>query len=243
MKINLYLPDDKKELYEEVKLYLQKEGKSLSQLFLKCLEEYVKRENILMLKKWKEKLLAKIGNLIPETGNWWEQLYLEREFKLDGKIFDAGLIYVKPTESTLGQIKAGLIEKGDEIPVEIIPVAVIEFLLTKKQSLKDRIEQIKQEFVSNYQSLLARNYIPYFIVVVADKSGDIKRVLVFDIPSFQTHELSKKNITKLSNLLSLPIILKKRELLEGMFSKQKDLDVLATDDYSFNGNNEFDFDF
>ncbi|MEO2068382.1 MAG: hypothetical protein ABGX27_02605, partial [Desulfurobacteriaceae bacterium] len=131
----------------------------------------------------------------------------------------------------------------DEIPVEKIPVAVIEFLLTKEQSLKDRIEQIKQEFVSNYQSLLARNYIPYFIVVVADKSGDIKRVLVFDIPSFQTHELSKKNITKLSNLLSLPIILKKRELLEGMFSKQKDLDVLATDDYSFNGNNEFDFDF
>ncbi len=40
MRLHLYLPDDKKEFVEEVRLLLQLKGLSVSQLFLKCLEKF-----------------------------------------------------------------------------------------------------------------------------------------------------------------------------------------------------------
>ena len=240
MKINLYLPDDKKELYEEVKLYLQKEGKSLSQLFLKCLEEYVKRENIVSLRKWKEELLTKIEDLIPEPKNKWEWLNLEKEFKIDGKVFDAVLKYIRPTESALGEILKYSENEIGGLPVEEFPMAVIDFLLVKKQSGRDRLEQIKHDFLANYQSILARNHIPYFIVFMADREGNIKKSLIFDIPSFQTYELSKKNINKLSEFLALPTLLKKQETLENLFPQRKyiESDKAFIDDED---NDTFDF--
>ena len=40
MRLHLYLPDEKKELVEEVRLLLQAKGSSISQMFLECLEKF-----------------------------------------------------------------------------------------------------------------------------------------------------------------------------------------------------------
>ena len=57
MRLHLYVPDSKKELVNDIKLLLQARGSSLSQLFLKCLEEYADkhREELKVLRELKKK--------------------------------------------------------------------------------------------------------------------------------------------------------------------------------------------
>ena len=57
MRLHLYVPDSKKELVNDIKLLLQAKGSSLSQLFLKCLEEYAAKhkEELKVLREFKKR--------------------------------------------------------------------------------------------------------------------------------------------------------------------------------------------
>ncbi len=57
MRLHLYLPDDKKELVEEVRLLLQANGSSISQLFLECLEKFASehKEELKAIREFKKK--------------------------------------------------------------------------------------------------------------------------------------------------------------------------------------------
>ena len=57
MRLHLYVPDSKKELVNDIKLLLQAKGSSLSQFFLKCIEEYADKhkEELKVLREFKRK--------------------------------------------------------------------------------------------------------------------------------------------------------------------------------------------
>ncbi len=42
MRINLYLPDEEKDIYKKAKDLLKSEGKSISRFFMECLKDYVR---------------------------------------------------------------------------------------------------------------------------------------------------------------------------------------------------------
>ena len=42
MRVNLYLPDEERDLYEKAKRLLESEGRSISRFFMDCLKDYVK---------------------------------------------------------------------------------------------------------------------------------------------------------------------------------------------------------
>ena len=55
MRVNLYVPDEEKDIYEEAKNLLKSEGKSISRFFMDCLKEYLKEKkgkaNSVIIKK------------------------------------------------------------------------------------------------------------------------------------------------------------------------------------------------
>ena len=99
MRVGLYLPDSKREIYEEAKKRLEKEGRSVSQLFLEALEKYLaSQNNVLSEKEVLEQFRQVLKEIFPDLEVIEEKIGKYRPdalIKLNDKVI--GIVEIKRT--------------------------------------------------------------------------------------------------------------------------------------------------
>ncbi len=168
MRIGLYLPDDKKELYEEAKKRLEKEGRSVSQLFLEALESYMNSSAKKTLSK--ENVIKDFQRVVNKYFPWLEFT----EGKL-GKLRPEALMQDKFKTIGVVEIKEVPYDKQDVLRLGL-PEEMAEF---------DHSPVIKP-----YLPYLVKQNIPLFVVIYVGKDGvplKIDLIKVFDFEKFSAN--------------------------------------------------------
>ena len=184
-RLNLYIPEEDVKLVEEARKLLREEGKSISQFFLESVRDYLKRhkgknreslrKELLSLKETEEKVLNRIANLISSIEDIEEKLKLKvipfedlkkdrNRLNLDSRNLPDAVIY----SDKLSKIVAFV-----EVKFRYLP-------------------QILGIVIHRYYPILKKLGIPYLIIVIANKNGDIERVTIFDVLSFREFSISRK---------------------------------------------------
>jgi len=163
LRIGLYLPDDKKELYEEAKKRLEKEGRSMSQLFLEALEHYLKTAPPIDVER---KVLEFIRYVMGKAGL---DLIVEENFKL-GKLRPDAAILDSFSGDPIAVIEVKKLERR-------IPMADLDFI-------DEELEYAHAEIARKYLPLLIKQAIPYLLIAYVDKTGKLLRIDLLDITTF-----------------------------------------------------------
>ena len=161
MRIGLYLPDDKKELYEEAKKRLEKEGRSVSQLFLEALENYMSTPHFTLIK---EEIAREFCKLAEELGLSYELN------KRVGKIVPEAVINI------------------ENKPVAVLTVFQSKYL-NITNALEEFSGKLK-DIISEYFPVLLSKEIPILITVAITADGSVAKVLFVDVFSLEKREWS-----------------------------------------------------
>ncbi len=189
MRVGLYLPDSKREIYEEAKKRLEKEGRSVSQLFLEALEKYLaSQKNVLSEKEVLEQFRQVVKEITPDLEVVEEKVGKYRPdalIKLNDKI--VGIVEIRRTPVGKNEVDIREIEECDFFDHSPI--------------------------VKPYISLLVREEIPLFIIIYTDKNGEPIKLDIIDVFEFEKSSVSIGSrfpeITK-----DMPFLRKAKSLIE-----------------------------
>ena len=157
MRVNLYLPDEERDIYKKAKDLLRSEGKSISRFFMDCLKEYVKskegKSNTVIVRKITIESFDAIAQKIVKTllpkgfeiklmpiGKEYEPLWVITS--PDGKIVSALdyklRYYPKRLMELIKRLRKPLLENG----IPFLTVVVFNELDVKTKSPQPQIERI-----------------------------------------------------------------------------------------------------
>ena len=189
MRVGLYLPDSKREIYEEAKKRLEKEGRSVSQLFLEALEKYLaSQKNILSEREVLEQFRQVLKEISPDLEVVEEKIGKYRPdalIKLNDKI--VGIVEIKRTP----------VGKNE---VDIRDIEECEFF-------------DHSPIVKPYISLLVREEIPLFVIIFTDKNGEPIKLDIIDVFEFEKNSVSiGSKFPKITK--DIPFLHKAKSLIE-----------------------------
>ncbi|WP_456436952.1 hypothetical protein [Desulfurobacterium sp.] len=182
MRVTLYLPDDKKELYEQARELLEKNGRSVSQLFLEALQDYIEKSSKEI--KVREKVLDYIAVL-----------------------FSSIAPEVSLVKEKVGNKRPDFIVEIEEFGVEKIAVIVVKNVPIMKEEVKKNEQLLSsdmfshEEIAEDFIPILIKKKIPLLIIFYTSKDGEILKIDVIDILGFLKREVfpfkeTKKKVTK-----------------------------------------------
>jgi len=194
LRIGLYLPDDKKELYEEAKKRLEKEGRSVSQLFLEALEKYMSSQK----------------NVLSE-----KEVLMQFRQVIDSLSQSLGISNLEVTEEKLGKYRPdAVIKLNDKI------IGIVEIKKTPMKKVKLDVKDLEEceyfnhsPIIKPYIPLLVKQEIPLFFIIYTDKDGEPVKLDIIDVFDFE-----KSSITVNSRFpdieKDMPFLLKAKSLIE-----------------------------
>jgi len=214
MRVTLYLPDDKKEIYEQARELLEKDGRSVSQLFLEALQDYVEKSSKEI--KLREKVLDYIAGLF------------------SGIAPEVSLVKEK-----IGNKRPDFIVEIEEFGVEKIAVIVVKNVPIMKEEVKKNEQLLSsnmfshEEIAEDFIPTLIKKKIPLLIIFYTSKDGEILKIDVIDILGFLKREVFPFKETKKKVIKTL------KEAIVKAIRRIRNLD--GDEEFIYDDDHDFDF--